>query len=281
MIQKNKTLFFVVLTVLIVALISLTIFFIDRSKEQENQRRIQEMEMMRMREQNENNNIQDIEFNKVGSEQRQKLSTNEPDIVLHNLGISSFSDVDVTTNALREYDSKGLKGFYVFGDRLSGNRLNPNFEYSSLKPNTQIISAIDGIVAFIKDQNEYGEPDHEIIIKPKEDSIWTVAYDHIVNVAVKRGDAVKVGQFLGNPSRQNNRLYRFEIQVNKDDDNQTAHICPAILLDKSIQENQLKELSDMLNSWNTISGKKLYDTSLQNPVGCLTQTLTTSQTEGK
>lgn len=205
----------------------------------------------------------------------------EADIILFNLGLRSFEDVDVNMNALREYQSKGLKGFYFFGDNLTGGRLNPNLEYSSLKQNTEIISAIDGIVAFIKDQNDFGRQDYELIIKPSENSVWTLAYDHVINLKVKKGDNVSVGQILGNPSIQNNGLYRFEFQVNKDEDNQTTHICPVTLLDNQVKNVQLQALSKMMSDWNTKSKLPLYDISMQDPVGCLYPTLTLEQAEGK
>ena len=61
---------------------------------------------------------------------------NDSTIELQNLGIVSMDSVLVTNDVLREYDSMGLKGFYPFGDKLGGktdSRLNPNFEFSSLK----------------------------------------------------------------------------------------------------------------------------------------------------
>ena len=74
----------------------------------------------------------------------------ESDVQLQNLGLASLDSVLVSQDALREYDSSGLKGFYVFGDKLSGGRINPNFEFASLKEDTEIISAIDGVVTFIR-----------------------------------------------------------------------------------------------------------------------------------
>jgi hypothetical protein len=78
----------------------------------------------------------------------------EPDIVLQNIGIDNIDNIDINDYAVREFDTHGLKGFYVFGDSLSGGRLNPTFEFASLKAGTKAVSAIDGVVTFIKEQVE-------------------------------------------------------------------------------------------------------------------------------
>lgn len=203
----------------------------------------------------------------------------EEDISLQNLGLASFDSIDITTNAVREYASNGLKGFYVFGDSLPGGRLNPNFEYASLKPGTKVISAIDGVVGFIKVQQDSG--DSEVFIQPKEGSAWTIGYDHLTNVTVKQGQSVKAGEVLGEPAVQNNGLLRFEIQINKDQDGATTHYCPSILLNSSVKENWLAQLSSMQDSWESVTGLELYDTSAQNPIGCLKQTMTPQEAEGR
>jgi preprotein translocase subunit SecF len=148
----------------------------------------------------------------TASSNNSSASSKEPDLELQNIGLQSIEDVEVTTQAVREYRSNGLKGFYVFGDKLSGNRLNPNFEYASLRSGAKAVSAIDGVVAFIKEQAS--NKDSEVFIQPKEGSKWTVGYDHLINVTVKKGDVIKAGDVIGEPAPQNNGLLRFEIQIN-------------------------------------------------------------------
>lgn len=202
----------------------------------------------------------------------------EPDIQLQNIGLASLDSVLVSTNATREFKSQGLKGFYVFGDKLSGGRLNPNFEFASLKEGTKVISAIDGVVAFIKEQ---GNEDFEVFVQPKEGSMWTIGYDHIAKVAVKKGDPIKVGAVIGEPAMQNNGLTRFEIQINKDQNGQTTHICPTTLLAAGVKNDIVNGLTTMQNNWEKTTGLELYDVSAQNPVGCLMTTLTPQQAEGR
>jgi len=203
----------------------------------------------------------------------------EDKLEIQNFGLASMDSVDVTTNALREYQSKGLKGFYFFGDKLSGGRTNPNFEFASLKAGTQIISAIDGVVGNIKEQNEGGK-DYEVFIMPSENSAWVIAYDHLTGLKVKKGDKVKVGDVLGQPAMQNNGLLHFEFQINKEGQDST-HYCPSTLLASSVRDKQLADLKAMMNSWESKTGIELYDIDSQDPVGCLKKTLTPAEAEGQ
>lgn len=198
---------------------------------------------------------------------------------LQNLGLESLELNQFNQNALREFESKGMKGFYVFGDKLSGNRQNPNFEFSSIKPGTKIISALDGTVVEVKSQDE--SSDSEIIIQAGDDSPWTVGYDHLTKVTLKRGDKVKSGDILGEASMQNNGLLRFEIQVNKDENGETTHVCPTTLLSESVKEKWVSQLTSHQNQWEESSGLEMYDLSAQNPVGCLKTSLTPAEAEGR
>ncbi len=203
----------------------------------------------------------------------------EKKLEIQNLGLQNIEDVEVTKNALRDYASNGLKGFYVFGEKLSGNRLNPTLEYASMKKESNIVSAIDGVVAFIKNQSETN--DYEVFIQPKEGSKWTVGYDHIVNLNVEKGQNISAGDSIGNPSIQNNGLYRFEIQINEDSDGNTTHHCPTKLLSKKVEASLTQSLLAMQKSWNSLASTTLYDLDAQSPVGCLSATLTPTQAEGR
>jgi hypothetical protein len=209
------------------------------------------------------------------------VSSSSDELVLQNLGVD-LDNVLITRDALREYSTHGLKGFYPFGDKLGGTddtRLNPNFEFSSLKPDTKIVSAIDGIVTFIREQTDTN--DKEVFIQTKENSIWMIGYDHLNNVTVSKGDTVKAGDIIGEPAKQNNGFTRFEIQINKEDGG-TTHVCPSTLLAPSVKDSILAGLKTMQESWETTSGFDLYDLTAQNPIGCIaTTTLTPAQAEGR
>lgn len=227
---------------------------------------------------------------KTGGQQiEQGTSTNtqrttepkEADIVLKNLGLSSIADSTVYTRfAVQDYASNGMKGLYLFGDKLPGNRLNPNFEFSSVKQDAPVIAAIDGIVAFIKEQAE--SKDYEVFLQPKDGSIWTVGYDHLVGLKVKRGDKVKTGDVLGTAAVQNNGLYRFELQINKDVAGVTTHHCPVLFLDPAVAPGVTADLSATQQAWEAVKGQQdLYNPSTQSPVGCIKTTLSVAEAEGR
>lgn len=220
--------------------------------------------------------------------QTQSKSTSPDTLALKNFGLAKIGpydksagasgDIAVTQDALRDL-SRGLKGFYVFGEPLEGGRLNPNFEFASVKDGAKVVAAIDGVVTFIKEQPETG--DTEVFLQPKENSMWTVGYDHLTNVTVKKGDTVKAGDPLGEAAKQNNGVRRFELQINRDVNGTTTHVCPSTLLDESVKVSLLADLTAMQAAWETFSGKDLYKVEAQNPVGCLYSTLTPAQAEGR
>lgn len=201
----------------------------------------------------------------------------ESDPVLYNFGLLNLDEVLITEQAVGEYENNGLKGFYIFGDNLPGGRINPNFEFASVKDGVKVVSATDGVVMFIRQQTDSG--DAEVFVQSAEGSIWTIGYDHLTNLSVKQGDKVKVGDPLGEPAVQNNGLRRFEIQINKDQNSRTTHICPSVLLASSVKEKLLAELIDMQNSWEATTGIELYDIAKQNPAGCLSQSLESNEVE--
>lgn len=206
----------------------------------------------------------------------------EPDnLVLFNVGVE-LANIDYSPNAVREFASRGMKGFYNFGEKLGGKedtRLNPNFEFSSLKKDAPVVSAITGRVVNIKEQPD--SKDFEVFLQPVENSIWTVGYDHISDVAVTVGQTVTPGTALGVSTVQGNGQYRFEFQINKDENGQTTHVCPTTLLDSSVKDSIIAGLADMQNTWESTTGLELYDLTKQNPVGCVAETLTPAQAEGR
>lgn len=212
----------------------------------------------------------------------QKVVANEPDLVIYNFGLASLYAVDITTQATRDFTKSGHKGFYVFGDPLPGTpvRHNPNYEFASVKEGIKLVSAIDGIVGFIKEQADTN--DAEVMLMPQDNSNWVISYDHVTNLQVKKGDRVKVGDELGTPAVQGNGLRRFEFQINKNDGSQDGvHICPSTLLASAVKDKVLGELRTMQDKWESLSDLELYDTTKQSPIGCLQTEMTPAYAEGR
>lgn len=195
------------------------------------------------------------------------IDTKDDDIVLSNLG-TDMSNLIVDNNVLREYKTNGIKGFYPFGEKLPGKDiLNPNFEYASLRSSTKVISPIDGVIGFIRSQED--TKDYEVFIQTFEGSIWTISMDHLVKLVVKKGDKVSVGDLIGYPNIQGNGTYRFEIQINKDLDGNTTYYCPTFLLESNAREILGKKITDMEKSWESVSKLDLYSIEKEKYPGCL------------
>ena len=207
------------------------------------------------------------------TQQTVKDTAKNDELVLKNLGLSSLDSVLVSNDALRDYTSQGLKGLYVFGDKLGNTgRTNPNFEFASLKAGTKVVAAIDGTVVFIKEQA--GSSDYEVFLQTFEGSAWMLAYDHLTKLSVKNGDTVKAGDVLGEPVLQGNGLPRFELQINKKQaDGSELSYCPSALLDSSVKDALHGDLTAVLQQWESVSGLELYDIAAQKPVGCMAETV--------
>ncbi len=214
-----------------------------------------------------------------GNAQSSADSENEAELTIQNFGLASILEAtNFTKQATQDYAQSGMKGLYVFGDKLPGDRLNPNFEFSSINADVKVISAIDGVVGFIKQQSD--SKDYEVFLQPQENSIWQVGYDHITNLKVSKGQAVKAGDVIGNAAVQNNGLNRFEFQVNKQSGSDGLHICPSTLLASGVKDKVLADLKATQEKWQTFSGLSLYDIAGQSPIGCLQKTLTPDQAQG-
>ncbi len=230
-----------------------------------------------------NNKSKDSESGQSTNDKSNSTASDDGPPKLQNLGLASLDSVDVTTNALRDYKSSGHKGLYIFGEELPGTptRINPNIEYASLKEGTEVVSASDGEVVFIKEQSDSN--DSEVFIASSEKSKWIIGYDHIVGLKVKKGDKVKAGDVIGTPARQGNGLLRFEIQVNNEkSSSDSIHVCPVTLLDSSVKSTTTAQLKSIQESWEKVAGDNdMYDIEAQDPVGCMSKEITSAQAEGK
>lgn len=211
--------------------------------------------------------------------------------VLFNLGgveIEAFEsktgyagDIVFTKDTLREQDGLSTP-IVLFGQKLPKSpgqpqRINPNFEFRSLNSPIDIISAIDGVVVFIKEQPEAN--DYELFLSTFEGSNWVIGYDHVTDLKVKKGDKVKVGQRLGKAALERDRYYRYELQINHEQPNDmTTMTCPTTLLDKSVKDKYSKQFKQLETDWKKWYGK---DTFVQNQGGCVKETMTVKESEGR
>lgn len=206
------------------------------------------------------------------------LKMKEPPIVLENVGVD-LEQMNYDQDAINQSNNGDMKAFSIFGDIIpkNDNSQNPNFDFRSLKEGVKVISAIDGVVVSVMNQSDSG--DSEVWVRPTKYSIWTISYDHLTNLQVKKGDKVKVGQVLGSPFNTGNGSAWFEFQVNKGFVFNTKHICPTTLLGAN-KDTITAQLTSTMNKWEQLTGKDLYDEAKQNPIGCIKQTLSPADAEG-
>ena len=108
----------------------------------------------------------------------------------------------------------------AFGADLTESQKNPAFEYYVNNSSVAVSSVCQGIVENIMLNDNF--PDYEIWIKPAEESVWRIIYDHILNAEVSLDEEVNAGDRLGNVGVNN----RTELQVNKISNNSELSYCP-------------------------------------------------------
>lgn len=226
-------------------------------------------------------------INTTAQQTQDRTNTNtvaaEETLELANLGGATFDTYDTSTKTAgdvrmtRDYLNDGFTiAVYMFGQALEGKvgapMSNPNIEFAGLNTQITIVSAIDGIVGFVKEQAETS--DTAVFLQPSEGSIWTVGYDHIVDVTVKQGDRVTVGQTIGKASPHRNGVYRYELQINKDLNGVTTFHCPVELLSTTVRESTRTQIEQFITDWNTLMGRDVYSpvtTACTKPVLTLSE----------
>lgn len=208
--------------------------------------------------------------------------------VLYNLGGVLLAKYDDTTGMAGDikFTKDGLdtsRGhdthFYLFGQKLPKNsesepqRINPNFEFGGIAKQIDIISAIDGVVVNIQQQT--GSSDYEVFLSNTENGSWVIGYDHLVDLKVKKGDRVTVGQKLGLVAKQNSGDYRYELQVN-DEDNKLMY-CPVELLETSIRSTAAAQITQLVSDWTDWYGKDVFGA---HTGGCIKPSITVAESEG-
>lgn len=208
---------------------------------------------------------------------------------LHNLGGVTLAAFDQATSLAGniKFSRDGLDAargrethVYLFGQKLPKNaddepqRINPNIEFGGIATQIDIIAAIDGVVVHIEQQP--GSDDYEVFLARNENDTWVVGYDHLVNLTVKKGDRVKVGQKLGLVAPQNSGGYRYELQVN-DELTKMMH-CPTELLDTSVKVVLSAQLEQLTKDWAAWYGKDVFGTHVG---GCVKSSLTAAESEGR
>jgi hypothetical protein len=209
--------------------------------------------------------------NQYGDQGKQNTSTSSVDLneklVLQNLGGITFAKWQpgsATAGDLRfskyyvDIKSGHSVPVFLFGQPLPKDvpMPNPNFEFAGLDKPITLVSAIDGIVAFIQEQPQ--TKDNEVFLQTKDKSIWVIGYDHVTDLQVTKGQRIKVGDIIGKAAVQNNGVYRYELQINKEVNGVTTYYCPTDLLSADTKATTVAAMEQMVKDWNTFMGQNVY-----------------------
>lgn len=113
--------------------------------------------------------------------------------------------------------------FYIFGTTLPSGVQNPTFEIETADPSPEVKAVAGGFVVNVAPTSR---GDFSVFILPTETSPWVVAYDHVNNVTVTRGQTVEAGAVLGTVGVLGNGRGRTELQINLTGQTPELAYCP-------------------------------------------------------
>lgn len=215
----------------------------------------------------------------------QNTSTQDNPPVLFNLGgVNVHTDVEFNAQTLDIAHGKNVAVF-LFGQPLPQNpgelqRINPNIEFGGITTPIELVSAINGIVGFIREQPESN--DYEVFLQTHEGSQWVVGYDHVTDVRVQKGQNISVGDVLGLAAQEHSGYYRYELQINHESADDTRMYCPTDLLDDSVKAETVAALNTFVEHWNT-QYRAVFNTDAYTTQsgGCIKPYITTAESEGR
>ncbi len=159
--------------------------------------------------------------------------------------------------------------FGAQGQRKSDS-VGSNIEYWFFVPmGTEVIAPVDGIayVEFFEHTKDFGINFHA------EDSNWIVSFEHVVDVKVKDGDFVKVGDVVSKAApRIGNKVAMTEFAVWRGGQNVIKY-CPFNFLDESLKPIYKEKLNQLAKDWEEFIGKDVYQQEKWVAPGCLVESI--------
>ncbi|MCX6334753.1 MAG: hypothetical protein NT092_10705 [Bacteroidia bacterium] len=118
-------------------------------------------------------------------------------------------------------DISTVTSIIAFGADLTPVQKNPAFEYIVNNSTVQVRSVCKGYIEEIRLNDNF--PDYEVWIKMSSNSIWTIIYDHILNLNISKNNNVIPGDILGTVGTGK----RTELQINRiKKNNEELSFCP-------------------------------------------------------
>lgn len=199
---------------------------------------------------------------------------------LYNLGIT-FGDYDSSTKKAGDFlfvkstfNNKIIieSGTLVVND--NGKKRLPEITFL-LPIGTPVVSPVNGIVSSIGIID--WSKDNVVTMKENNSTEWMTSFEHLINVKVKEGDIVKVGDVIGEAAPWGEWTLGFtELVVWKGGptDKDIIKVCPFSLLAPELKEDYENKVLALINDWENYKGKKVYDTNLWVQSLCLFEELT-------
>ena len=100
---------------------------------------------------------------------------------------------------------------------------------------------------------------------------YAVSFEHLVDVKVKEGDSVKVGDVLGDASPRNtfqNKIAMVEMAV-WTGGSSIVKYCPFDFLDESLKPEYTEKINSIVKDWEAFIGKDVYQQENWVSPGCL------------
>ncbi len=173
--------------------------------------------------------------------------------VLRNLAIDFGDPASGDFGDLAAGPEYGGKPFLEFGARVDdgfGNyKILPTFEYR-VKEGTRVVAPADGVVSMMFYQEE--TDDYEIVISPSPNSMWFVSVDHVREPAVREGDRIVAGQYLGIAGPWESGTGRVELMVGKNLGGKNIDYCPFDLFDPGTREEYESKVRAFIDAWNSL-----------------------------
>jgi hypothetical protein len=175
-------------------------------------------------------------------------------------------DVDFRSDVADDY---GDRLFIEFGGLLEGI---PNVHPTFIVPlGTEIHAVSQGTVYQI---SALGENDYDVCVHRNAGDEWCVSYEHVRNLHVAEGDAMEVGDVVGEAGVINEFTTsgKFDLKIWKGGGT-ILDYCPYALFDSSVEPEMQTKITRFVSDWESYIGKSVYNEDEWVSVGCVYETL--------
>lgn len=199
--------------------------------------------------------------------QLQPTQTPDNPPVIKNLGInfeSAFVFLQSENKLFLEYGAE-------VASSEGGTKILPTFEYRTAA-GADVFAISDGIVRSVTYQDRTS--DYQIHILPRENSKWTIEYDHINNPKVLVGNRVGAGDIIGKVGNLGGSLGRTEIMLWESSPSRPVTYCPLKYFDQQLLLEYKQKILKHIKDWEDFKGNSnIYSEEKHILPGCAYESL--------